>query len=68
LRLEILARPIKPEPNNHTGPLIMVVSFVGFVGSWTKEIFGAGKLLLSGAAEASIAILFTFLSSFYLFY
>ena len=22
------------------GPLIMVVSFVGFVGAWTKQIFG----------------------------
>jgi chromate transporter len=46
------------------GPLIMVVSFVGFVGGWTKEIFGAGNLVLSGAAGASIATLFTFLPSF----
>ncbi len=46
------------------GPLIMVVAFVGFVGGWTKEIFGPETLLLSGAAGASIATLFTFLPSF----
>lgn len=46
------------------GPLIMVVAFVGFVGGWTKEIFGPDSLLLSGAAGASIATLFTFLPSF----
>ena len=32
------------------GPLIMVVAFVGFVGGWTKEIFGPDALLLAGAA------------------
>ncbi|MGB5226390.1 MAG: chromate transporter [Arenicellales bacterium] len=46
------------------GPLVMVVSFVGFVGGWTKEIFGPDSLLLAGAAGASIATLFTFLPSF----
>ncbi|MBE9560545.1 MAG: chromate efflux transporter [Proteobacteria bacterium] len=46
------------------GPLIMVVAFVGFVGGWTKEIFGPEALLISGAAGASIATLFTFLPSF----
>lgn len=46
------------------GPLIMVVSFVGFVGGWTKEVFGPDSLLLAGAAGASIAALFTFLPSF----
>ena len=46
------------------GPLIMVAAFVGFVGGWTKEIFGPDALLLSGAAGASIATLFTFLPSF----
>ena len=46
------------------GPLIMVVAFVGFVGGWTKEIFGPDALLLAGAAGASIATLFTFLPSF----
>jgi len=46
------------------GPLIMVVAFVGFVGGWTKEIFGPDSLFLAGAAGASIATLFTFLPSF----
>ena len=46
------------------GPLIMVVAFVGFVGGWTKEIFGPEMLPLAGAAGASIATLFTFLPSF----
>ena len=46
------------------GPLIMVVAFVGFVGGWSKEIFGPDSLLLAGAAGASIATLFTFLPSF----
>ncbi|MDH5614628.1 MAG: chromate efflux transporter, partial [Gammaproteobacteria bacterium] len=46
------------------GPLIMVVAFVGFVGGWTKEIFGGDMQLLAGAAGASVATLFTFLPSF----
>ena len=46
------------------GPLIMVVAFVGFVGGWTKEIFGPDSLLLAGAAGATIATIFTFLPSF----
>lgn len=47
------------------GPLIMVVSFVGFVGGWTKEIFGAGgSLFFAGFAGASVATYFTFLPSF----
>lgn len=46
------------------GPLIMVVAFVGFVGGWTKELFGPELLPLAGAAGASIATLFTFLPSF----
>lgn len=46
------------------GPLIMVVAFVGFVGGWTKEIFGADMLLTAGIAGASVATLFTFLPSF----
>jgi len=46
------------------GPLIMVVAFVGFVGGWTKEIFGPDALLLAGVAAASVATLFTFLPSF----
>jgi len=46
------------------GPLIMVVAFVGFVGGWTKEIFGPDMMPLAGAAGAGIATLFTFLPSF----
>ncbi|MDM0035921.1 chromate efflux transporter [Variovorax sp. J22P271] len=46
------------------GPLIMVVSFVGFVGGWTKAIFGADALFLSGAVAASVVTFFTFLPSF----
>ena len=46
------------------GPLIMIVAFVGFVGGWTKEIFGPEMLPLAGAAGASVATLFTFLPSF----
>jgi chromate transporter len=46
------------------GPLIMVVAFVGFVGAWTKAIFGPDALLLAGLAGASVATFFTFLPSF----
>lgn len=46
------------------GPLIMVVAFVGFVGAWTKEIFGPDALFLAGLAGASVATFFTFLPSF----
>ena len=46
------------------GPLIMVVAFVGFVGGWSRELFGPELLPLAGAAGASIATLFTFLPSF----
>jgi len=46
------------------GPLIMVVAFVGFVGGWTKEIFGPEMLPLAGVAGAGVATLFTFLPSF----
>ncbi|MES2089924.1 MAG: chromate efflux transporter [Pseudomonadota bacterium] len=47
------------------GPLIMVVSFVGFVGGWTKAIFGSDSLLLSGVVAASVVTFFTFLPSFF---
>jgi chromate transporter len=46
------------------GPLIMVVAFVGFVGGWTKELFGAGALAGAGIAGALVATYFTFLPSF----
>jgi chromate transporter len=46
------------------GPLIMVVAFVGFVGGWTRQIFGPESLALAGIAAASVATFFTFLPSF----
>ena len=46
------------------GPLIMVVAFVGFVGGWTKALFGADALFLSGAVAAAVVTVFTFLPSF----
>jgi chromate transporter len=46
------------------GPLIMVVAFVGFVGAWTKQVFGPDALLLAGTAAACVVTLVTFLPSF----
>jgi chromate transporter len=46
------------------GPLIMVVSFVGFVGAWTQAIFGTESRLAAGAVAASVVTFFTFLPSF----
>jgi chromate transporter len=46
------------------GPLIMVVAFVGFIGSWSKEIFGPESLLLAGFAGAWVATFFTFLPGY----
>lgn len=47
------------------GPLIMVVAFVGFVGGWTKGIFGPDSLFLAGAVAATVVTFFTFLPSFF---
>ena len=46
------------------GPLIMVVTFVGFVGGYVKVVFGPDSLFLAGAAAAIIVTWFTFLMSF----
>ncbi|HZV98918.1 MAG TPA: chromate efflux transporter [Methylophilaceae bacterium] len=46
------------------GPLIMVVAFVGFVGGWSKELFGPDSMFVAGAVAASVATFFTFLPSF----
>ena len=46
------------------GPLIMVVTFIGFVGGWTKELFGPNSLFLAGSAAAIVVTYFTFLPSF----
>jgi chromate transporter len=46
------------------GPLIMVVAFVGFVGGYTKALFGPDALFLAGAVAAALVTWFTFLPSF----
>jgi chromate transporter len=46
------------------GPLIMVVAFVGFIGAWSKAIFGPDMLFLAGFAGAMVATFFTFLPSY----
>jgi chromate transporter len=50
------------------GPLIMVVTFVGFVGGYLSSdlrlVFGANHPLLAGAAAAIFVTWFTFLPSF----
>ena len=46
------------------GPLIMVVSFVGFAGGWSKALFGSDSQLLAGAVAACVVTFFTFLPSF----
>lgn len=46
------------------GPLIMIVAFVGFLGGWTKAVFGPDSLLIAGLAGACVASFFTFLPSF----
>ncbi|MGH8718141.1 MAG: chromate efflux transporter [Burkholderiales bacterium] len=46
------------------GPLIMIVAFVGFVGAWSRELFGPEALFAAGAAGATVATFFTFLPSF----
>jgi chromate transporter len=46
------------------GPLTMVVTFVGFVGGWTQQLFGPDSLWLAGSLAAVIVTHFTFLPSF----
>jgi chromate transporter len=46
------------------GPLIMVVTFVGFLGGWGEEVFGPSNLAAAGIAAAAVATFFTFLPSF----
>jgi chromate transporter len=46
------------------GPLIMVVAFVGFVGAYTKAVFGSQLLFAAGAVGATLVTWFTFLPSF----
>lgn len=46
------------------GPLIMVVSFVGFVGGWTKAVLGPDWLFAGAVLAACVVTFFTFLPSF----
>ena len=46
------------------GPLIMVVTFVGFVGGYLKAVFGPDSLFLAGAVAACLVTWFTFVASF----
>jgi chromate transporter len=46
------------------GPLIMVVTFVGFVGGWTKQLFGADSLATAAIVAGVVVTYFTFLPSF----
>ncbi len=46
------------------GPLIMVVAFVGFLGAYVQQVFGADQAFLAGAVAASLVTWFTFLPSF----
>ena len=46
------------------GPLIMVVTFVAFVGGWTKQVLGPDSLLLGATLAALLVTWFTFLPSF----
>jgi chromate transporter len=46
------------------GPLIMIVTFVGFLGGWAKAALGAEALVAAAWLGAAIATWFTFLPSF----
>lgn len=46
------------------GPLIMVVTYVGFVAGWNMQALGVGQSVLAAWLGAAVATLFTFLPSF----
>jgi chromate transporter len=46
------------------GPLIMVVSFVGFIGGWTQAALGPDSLAVAGMVAAGVVTFVTFLPSF----
>ncbi len=50
------------------GPLIMVVTFVGYLAGAAKALFGAEHGLLNGAIAATVVTFFTFLPSFVLIF
>jgi chromate transporter len=46
------------------GPLIMIVTFVGFLGGWNSLPIGSNSLMLTGVIAAMLVTYFTFLPSF----
>ena len=46
------------------GPLVVITSFVGFVGGWEAQLLGAEQILHAGVLAALIAAWYTFLPSF----
>ena len=46
------------------GPLIMIVTYIGFIGGWTKAMLGADMPFFSAFFAAAVATFFTFLPSF----
>ncbi len=46
------------------GPLIMVITFVGFVGGWVRQVFGPDAIFASAFIASAVATFFTFLPSF----
>jgi len=46
------------------GPLIIIVTFVGFLAGWQQQALGSESLLLAGISGGLIATWFTFLPSF----
>jgi len=46
------------------GPLIMVVTFVAFVGGWSRQVLGPDALFAGAALAAMLVTWFTFLPSF----
>ena len=46
------------------GPLIMVVTFVGFLGGWKQQVLGPDAVFLGATLAALVTTWFTFLPSF----
>ena len=46
------------------GPLVMITSFVGFVGGWEGQLLGPDRAVQAGILAAAVAAWYTFLPSF----